>query len=122
MDNKVKIECQRNKKLYQEYIHCKTQENWLMYKQQRNKAKAVIRQFKRKFFDVYLSFKEEQGSKNFYKAMKSLKPSAASLNENDLSPNCEVLDTFFSTIGSDLNSKFDSSPIFSLIGKVPATM
>ena len=54
--------------------------------------------------------------------MKSLKPSVASLNENDLSPNCEVLSTFFSTIGSDLNSKFDSNPNFSLIDKVPASM
>ena len=54
--------------------------------------------------------------------MKSLKPSAASLNDNDLGPNCEVFNTFFSTIGSDLNSKFDSSPKFSLIDKVPATM
>ena len=122
MDNKVKKECQRKKKLYQENIHCKTQENWLKFKQQRNKAKAVIRQTKRKYFDVYLSCKEEQGNKNFYKTMKSLKPSSASLNENDLSPNCEVFNTFFSTIGSDLNSKFDSSPNFSLIDKVPATM
>ena len=54
--------------------------------------------------------------------MKRLKPSAAILNENDLSPNCEVLNTFFSTIGSDLNSKFESSPNFTLIDKVPATM
>ena len=122
VDNKVKKECQRKKKLYQEYIHCKTQENWLKFKQQRNKAKAVIRQTKRKYFDVYLSCKEEQGNKNFYKTMKSLKPSSASLNDNDLSPNCEVFNTFFSTIGSDLYSKFDSSPNFSLIDKVPATM
>ena len=54
--------------------------------------------------------------------MKSLKPSAANLNEIDLGPNCEVLNTFFSTIGSDSNSKFDSSPNFSLFDKVPATM
>ena len=54
--------------------------------------------------------------------MKILKPSAASLNENDLSPNCEVLNTFFSTIGYDLNNKFDSSPNYSLFDKVPATM
>ena len=54
--------------------------------------------------------------------MKSLKPSGASLNDNELSPNCEVFNTFVSTIGSDLNSKFDSSLNFSLIDKVPATM
>ena len=54
--------------------------------------------------------------------MKCLKHSAARLNENDRSPNCEVLNTFFSTIGSDLNSKFDSSLNFSLIDKVRATM
>ena len=54
--------------------------------------------------------------------MKSLKPSTASLNDNDLSPNCEVFSTFFSTIGSDLNSKLDSSPNFSLNDKVPTTM
>ena len=27
VDNKVQKECQRKKKLYQDYIHCKTQEN-----------------------------------------------------------------------------------------------
>ena len=122
MDNKFKKECQGKKKLYEEYIHCKTKENWLKFKQQRNKTKAFIRQSKRKYFDVYLSCKEEEGSKNFYKTMKSLTASAASLNENDLIPKFAVPNTFFSAIGSDLNSKFDSSPNFSHNDKVPATM
>ena len=32
-------------------------------------------------------------------------------------PNFEVLNTFLSAIGSDLNSKFDSSPNFSFLTK-----
>ena len=75
MDNKVKKERQRKKNLYQEYSHCKTEESWLKYKEQRNKAKAVIRKSKRKFFEVDLSCKEGQRSKDFYKTIKSLKHS-----------------------------------------------
>ena len=121
VDNKVKKECRKKQKRYEEYLRIKTAWSWERFKLQRSKTENVIRNSKRKHFDKVLSSHEDNGNRTFYRVMKTFNKSQTNIDSEEL-PDKNDLNDFFSTIGSKLKESLSSTHTPIKISKILNTI
>ena len=95
---------------HQKFLKTKENEYWLSYRLLRNKINIAIKNIKKEYYHN-LIINNNNDLRGMWRALRHVLPSRKQYECVPDSLNCEVLNDYFSTVGSKLTSQFHNNPL-----------